>query len=313
MQTVDTLLHSHPMVQSTIGAKGKTTGVVLYTEEQLIDFKRSCCAGPLRQCTEVSVDKTFNLGPVHLTVTAYKQPSVTRKTIGDNLVFIGPMLLHGNSDIASLLPFFQHLRGQLIDAPSSPVFGSDDDKAQSKAIDEAFPNVKRLTCTRHLKENIHLCDTVGCSMADRQRIIQQISGPKGMCYASDPVTLDIRQQNVAEVVAPTFIPYLNQRIVPMIHMNLETKILTELPMTNRPWTNNNCESMNHVLKQATEWKSRCMLDLILILHNVVRSQQEDLKRALIGMGNYQLAKGYEKFELQPFVWDNKSPEQKKTH
>ena len=67
--------------------------------------------------------------------------------------------------------------------------------------------------------------------------------------------------------------------------------------------------MNHVLKQATEWKSRCMLDLILILHNVVRSQQDDLKRALMGMGNYQLAK--KKFELQPFVWDNKSPEQKK--
>ena len=41
-------------------------------------------------------------------------------------------------------------------------------------------------------------------MADRQRIIQQILGPKGMCYASDPVTLDIRQQNVlnvAEVVS----------------------------------------------------------------------------------------------------------------
>ena len=171
----------------------------------------------------------------------------------------------------------------------------------------------KLTCTRHLKENIqrHLCDTVGCSMADRQRVMQQIFGPKGMCYASDPVTLDIRLQNVlnvAEVVAPTFIPYFNQR---MMRMNLETKILTDLPMTNRPWTNNNCESMDHVLKQATEWESRCMLDLILILHNVVRSQQDDLKRTLIGMGNYQLAKGYEKFELQPFVWDNKSPEQKK--
>ena len=87
-----------------------------------------------------------------------------------------------------LLPFFQHLRGQLIDALSSPVFDSDDDKAQSKAIDEAFPNVKRLTCTRHLKENIqrHLCDTVGCSMADRQRIIQQIFGPKACAM---PATL----------------------------------------------------------------------------------------------------------------------------
>ena len=142
--------------------------------------------------------------------------------------------------------FFQHLRGQLLDAPSSPVFGSDDDKAWSKAIDEAFPNIKRLTCTRHLKENIqrHLWDTVGCSMADRQRIIQQIFGPKGMCYTSDPVILDIRQQNVLNVAE-------------------------------------------------------------------VVSQQDDLKLALIAMGNYQLEKGYKKFELQPFVWDNKSHEQEK--
>ena len=55
----------------------------------------------------------------------------------------------------------------------------------------------------------------------------------------------------------------------MISMNLETKILTDLPMTNCPWTNNNCESMNHVLQQATEWESRCMLNLILILHNEI--------------------------------------------
>ena len=82
-------------------------------------------------------------------------------------------------------------------------------------------------------------------MADRQRIIQQIVGPKGMCYASDPVTLDIRQQNVLNVAE-------------------------------------------------------------------VVSQQDDLKRAMIDMDNYQLAKGYEQLELQPFVWDNKSPEQKKT-
>ena len=65
-----------------------------------------------------------------------------------------------------------------------------------------------------------------------------------MCYASDPVTLDIRQQHVLNVAG-------------------------------------------------------------------VVSQQDDLKRALIDMDNYQLAKGYEQFELQPFVWDNKSPEQKK--
>lgn len=134
MQKIDeTLLHSHPLVQATVRNKLKSPGIILYTEEQLQDFRRSCCAGALNVSTEVGVDKTLNLGLVHLTVIAFKQPSVTRKMTGEHPVFLGPMYLHGNSDMFSLLLFFQHLHGKLLDAPGDPVFGSDDDKAPGKS------------------------------------------------------------------------------------------------------------------------------------------------------------------------------------
>ena len=94
MQSVETLIHSHPLVQGTSDYKNKTTGVILYTEEQLMDFQRSCCARPLGQSTKVGVDKTLNLGPMHLTVTAFKQLAVTRKKTGENPIFLGPMFLH---------------------------------------------------------------------------------------------------------------------------------------------------------------------------------------------------------------------------
>ena len=40
----------------------------------------------------------------------------------------------------------------LRNAPSQPVFGTDDEKAMTNAIDHAFPFPNRLTCTRHMKE-----------------------------------------------------------------------------------------------------------------------------------------------------------------
>ena len=35
-----------------------------------------------------------------------------------------------------------------------PITGSDDESGLTKAIDDVFPNVQRLLCTKHIKENI---------------------------------------------------------------------------------------------------------------------------------------------------------------
>ena len=92
-------------------------------------------------------------------------------------------------------------------------------------------------------------------------------------------------------------------------MNILTKLKTGLPLTDQPWTNNNCESINHVIKHATQWKSRSMVDLIEILHNVMHANYQDIKRAFVGLGNFQLTNAAVKFQMDPCVWDRKSPEQ----
>jgi len=45
------------------------------------------------------------------------------------------------------------------------------------------------------------------------------------------------------------------------------------------WTNNNSESLNHVLKQAIDWKSQPLLDIVNILTKIIKTQFKDLKRA----------------------------------
>ena len=55
------------------------------------------------------------------------------------------------------------------------------------------------------------------------------------------------------------------------------------------WKNNSCESMNHILKLATNWKALKLPDLLNKLHKVVQLQYADVRRALHGQGNYELA------------------------
>ena len=76
------------------------------------------------------------------------------------------------------------------------------------------------------------------------------------------------------------------------------------------WTNNNTESANHVLKVATHWKSKSLPDLINILENVVKNQERDMRRAIIGQGNFRLAASMQHHQLTPSQWSALSIDKK---
>ena len=50
---------------------------------------------------------------------------------------------------------------------------------------------------------------------------------------------------------------------------------------SKTWTNNNSESLNHVLKQAIDWKSKPLLELVKILSDIEATQFKDLRRAIL--------------------------------
>ena len=62
-----------------------------------------------------------------------------------------------------------------------------------------------------------------------------------------------------------------------------------MKLNDKQWTNNNIESLNHVLKQDNEWKSKLLLDLIKTIENRIKSQTKNLRKAIFGSGEYQLA------------------------
>jgi len=53
-----------------------------------------------------SFDKTFNLGPMYVTVSTYTNQALNRESTGSSPVFFGPMFIHGHLDTDTFNTFF---------------------------------------------------------------------------------------------------------------------------------------------------------------------------------------------------------------
>lgn len=318
VQHVENLAHTHPFIQQVSHSKEKVPKVILYTQEQIEDIKRSCCPDSNGLASVMGFDKTFNLGELHVTVGVFKNLSVTRRHTGEHPIIAGPMFLHGNSDFKSYASFFQLLAAELADAPSQPVTGSDDERAMRKAMNLAFPNAPKLSCTRHLKGNVvdYLRDKVGLPTDKRNEVISAVFGSGGLVEADEEIVFNIKLQDCLQLMdstCPQFKEYFRSRVAPLLEENMKTSQQDNLIGVSGRWTNNNCESINHVLKQAVNWKSQPLTDLIEKLYEVVRKQYKDLERALLGQGDFVLCDEYQRFSVAPNVWCSRDQQQRQRH
>ena len=68
--------------------------------------------------------------------------------------------------------------------------------------------------------------------------------------------------------------------------------------------------MNNQLKLGIEWRAKKTPELIEALYTEVKMQMLDVRRCLIGLGNYSLCPRYKKYYMSPHIWSTKSSEQK---
>ena len=103
--------------------------------------------------------------------------------------------------------------------------------------------------------------------------------------------------------------YIEIRIIPLLSF-LETHLT--------PWTsihvekNNNTESMNHVLKQATQWRLHEIPQLIETVSSVATFQLKEIERALLFTGEYILSEPYRKYQGHPLKWVEKSAQERRS-
>lgn len=166
----------------------------------------------------------------------------------------------------------------------------------------AFHISKQIVCMHHLMQNIihRLQDKVGLEKKQRNILISKIKqlSSADNSLLGDDVTTDIEEWCAEH--APAFLPHFKSRVLPLIHLN-------QLGTDDPAWTNNNCESANHLLKILTQWRQKSLHDLIDLLYDQIQVQYKDLERAITGRGDYQLQD--KTYYCKPETWMTKKADE----
>jgi len=169
-------------------------------------------------------------------------------------------------------------------------------------MEHNFPSARFVVCNRHLCDKLtRKLDAInGARTQARKTIVDRLFGDSRLASADNVIAFD------AAVVATKFLEkglveapddtrnYVPTRIVMLLRLNLSA---------GQPrWTNNNCEAINHVLKQSVQWQLQQLPMLIGHLSDLVDAQHGEADRAMCGRGDCYLAPTHVQHRHTPDTW-----------
>ena len=185
-----------------------------------------------------------------MTNFVYKNSKVVRKETGDHPIFIGPMFLHWEGFFLTYNPFFAHIKARMQESIEHVQLriGSDDEGDLTKALDNVFPTAQRLLCTKHIKDNVsdHLKNSIGVKDTERSEILDSIFGQSGLVDSTDRNDFECKAADISTKY-PSFSGYFHTKLKDRLYQYV---FLPRFQLQHESlWTNNNCESVNHVFKK----------------------------------------------------------------
>jgi len=293
---------------------------ILHTDDQIRDIRRFCSSdAPDAVRSVLGVNRTFNLASLFVTVTVFRHRAVVRTRSQDAPIFLGPVMLHGDGQFKTYLRFFSHLYGELncdvgsteLQMSDSIMTGSDEEKSLVKALRAGMPSNQHLYCALHTRDNLRQQMTrLGVAQATRERIVALTFGSDGVSTAPDQASFDHRVSALMQFVRQATVPivdYLQDRTLPKLQSNC-TLLWQNAWLGQHAWNNNNSESMNNILKITVDWKPARVADLVDHLHDLVKLQYADLRRAVFGQGDYQLAPKFTQHYVPAARWHSMKDE-----
>jgi len=309
IQTIFTMTQSDDFVRCVVLSQSRVPSILLFTDRQMREVKSFCFNRS--EGSVLGFDKTYNLGSMYVTPSVYKNVALVRRRTGDSPLFIGPTFIHGHSDFDTYSHFFGQLSAKTVDCNSQQLtLGSDDELAVKKCFKHFFPRASVVTCSLHLKENVgrKLDELLGNTSPLRATLFSALFGVGGLIDCEDIVSYDacvdsFRVGLLAD--APTkFVEYFESRLVALMRDNVVVG-----PGFNK-WTNNNCESINHALKQSIEWQPQQLPQLIDTIRGLVQGQYSDADRAMCGLGDYALRSSLAHKRVTVDAWKSMSVQQR---
>ncbi|CAG2199535.1 unnamed protein product [Mytilus edulis] len=298
------MVNDHDFVKEVVYTQdnSKPPSIICYTSEQIADIKTHLQADP---STVLGVERTFNLGSVFVTNFVIKIKSFSGKSCGHqySLNDVFPW----DSSMETYHTFFSHFKARILTEVQcfDVKLGSDDEGGLRVALDSVFSKPDRLLCTKHIKDNVtdYIKNKLPLTSNQRSQIMSNIFNDNGIATADDTIDFDIKSNELCNSF-PCFANYFEIR--------LKTRLFNYVNQpfrkydSNRLWTNNNCESMNHRFKVALNWKPHQLPELLDKIYNVIQLHHTDLKRSIVGNGNYELFGNFKKHRIQHSKWHSLS-------
>ena len=281
-------------VQQIMHTDNDLPPIICYYQKQL-DFMRNFIQN---YSIIIGVDRTFNLGSYFLTMLNFKNTKVILRTTNDNPIFFGPFLLHKKATYSIYHYFFSHISSK-IKAPEiidlnqnwEINLGSDSEKAIVKAIENVFPNSIHFLCIRHLEQNFNdfLNKSISIQTPIKKELKLMLFGADGLANSKDQADFEENEKRIYK-----FIENLSEASEKSYLYKLIKTIYRNVAYPNwkidkkKLFTNNNAESLNHVIKRAVNWNVKGIRELIEIIEDLVSIQYLDLEKALYNEGNYKI-------------------------
>jgi len=177
-----------------------------------------------------------------------------------------------------------------------------------KAVEFAFTGASLVSCTRHLAENMRRNAHKVTAANDRHvgNLVEAVFGAGGLIACADTLSYDTTLHRIRETLLPPVPPKLRQ----YFDGDIEPQLRNNMEVGCAGWTNNACESINHVLKQRTQWRLQHLPELIDKCRALVDAQYNEADRALLGLGDYHLQPAYARHRQTLSRWQAMSERQR---
>ena len=257
------------------------------------------------------IDTTFNLGKFFVTTTTFQNRALQNRKTKRSVITLGPTMIHYREDSHSYQELLNFIRVELNQSVLK-VLGSAGAKAIVSAISSVFPNIIHLFCARHVRKNIERHLIKSHATTDQRRAVLEfifVSTESLIQSKSErefgqrldvlrEISNGIRnednsRENPSRNFFDWFDRYQSNNFLNHLLGSLRSPI-NYLDANDNPrlYYNNDVESMNHVLKVATNWEIKSISDIIDIVDRVITTQKSVVIRAIYDAGDWELVPPY---------------------
>lgn len=286
------------------------------------------CSGP--SATGVSaIDTTYNVGNFFVTARRYQNRKFIHKQTGRTANLPGPEMFHVKQDASQFHYSANISLEENYEFEQVRYIGGD--RSQSlQAFLRPLKGAQFLPCKKHPEDDMtRKMSALGMEIAEQRDVLKEVfgiveDGEKGLVDSSSSTEFEEKLKVLGAVWNQQFWDYFVAHVADDIADGMSPQTRRTIGIKDDFYYNNALECQNlrykqkiHKVKTENEpgvKTSQCSwVEAIEVYQNMVQETRNNIQRAVIGRGPFQLASEFLHFECSEERWRTMTPEERRKH